>query len=172
MSAGAQTAGGSTGRDSGGQAPVAEKARDPSPLTFPRAIGFGISIGVNNFLDTLRLELTFLLFLWAWALYLVFSQFREVLVQFPIIRKTYPVEVALVDEWSGYVQEVIYTFLMTNVGIWATSVYDDASRPKPAIYFTVFIVGIGLFLYQYKYAAHSFFDASPFCVRRRAVLSG
>jgi hypothetical protein len=128
-----------------------------SPLSFPRAIGFGISIGVNNFLASLRLEHTFLYFLWAIVLYFMCARVRSFLGGWEFLVSIAPRATHLTIEWLEYVQEVVYTFLMTNIGIWTTAVYGDASRPKLPIYFLVFFFAIGIALYLHKYAQHSFF---------------
>ncbi len=134
-----------------------QKMADSSPLTFPRAIGFGISIGVNNFLKELGLELNFVYFLWGIVLYLLCVEAKSFMMQLKFILFRYTREVCLVLEWIGYVQEVVYTFIMTNIGIWATDMYEEASRPKPAIYAVLFVFVIGIILYQHKYSEKSFF---------------
>ena len=127
----------------------------------PRALGAGISIGVNNFLSTLRIELTFLYFLWALALYYVFALVSLFLRNFTYLQTRQPHTTQLLLEWVEFVQVVISSFIMTNIGIWATAMYDDASRRKPWTYFIVFLAAIAIVLYQYKYASKSFFRVRP-----------
>ena len=140
---------------------VNKLVRETSPLMVARALGFGVSMGVNNFLSTLRMEMTFLYFLWAIALYLVFKVIKSILVEFKYFMSAFPREVTLMLEWAGSVQEVIHTFIMTNLGFWLTSVYEDASRPKPTSYIIVFVALVGILIHESKYATKSFFNIRP-----------